>query len=472
MLSTISHCIIILIFAYHVTGVPFRICYTFFLGESRLASIILATVDIILDIWCILDVALNFLTPYTAKDGQLAYNPMYTSLHYLLSSNFWIDALSTFPLDWFVMIPLPRYALLFRLNRLIKLLRTKYYFVALERVSNLSSAEIRAIEAILTLAYMVHLSACLVHLVISLEEEDVGIAYTQVEEFFEYGTFNRYLYALSWSMGSLSGFGGTQAITALQLCFSTLVTFVGFSLFVLVVGTVGSIVSDISSKDSNLKLKIDTVDQYLRYRGAPSDLRQKIRDYYMFLHRARKGWDEEEIMGDLPPYLRMEVALDMNRKIIEKVPLFQAALDNRMFISSLVMSLIPRVMLPNTLIVKQGDVAQEMFFIASGTVEIILEDGTVVASLQSGSFFGEIALLHNTRRTASVRASTHVDLFILTKDSFERIVEDFPEAIEAIKREADSRVQRIQKSSTSSMSTKVSNQGDDNEVEEENSKSP
>lgn len=427
------------------------------------ATITMGVLDFVFDVWSIFDIVLNLLTPYISSSGQLAYHPAYTARHYVISARFWIDAVSSFPLDWPVAFWLPRFIPLFRLNRIIKLLRARYYLAALERVGNLSSAQARAAEVILAIAYSSHITACLMHLIISVDGEHYGIAYTQVEPFYEYGVMSRYLYTLSWAIGSLTGYSGTQAITTLQIVFGCFVSFVGFSELVLLVGTVGSTVMDSASRDADIKLKQDTIDQYLRYRRTTKELRDKVRSYYTFLYRSRKGWDEEEILQDLPPYLRMEVAMDMNRKIIEKVPLFQAAGDNRMFISSLVLSLLPRMVTPGAMIVKQGDVAQEMFFIASGKVEIVIEGGKVVATLPEGSFFGEIALLHNTRRTASVRAATFVDLYVLTKEAFDRIAEDFPEAIEAIRREADRR-----SSSTAATTSRKSKDGGPSAEEDKN----
>ena len=49
--------------------------------------------------------------------------------------------------------------------------------------------------------------------------------------------------------------------------------------------------------------------------------------------------------------------------------------------------------------------------IQEGIVDIIMNNGEVATSLSDGSYFGEICLLTNARRVASVRAETYCNVF-------------------------------------------------------------
>ena len=64
------------------------------------------------------------------------------------------------------------------------------------------------------------------------------------------------------------------------------------------------------------------------------------------------------------------------------------------------------------IIVRRGEVGHAMYFIASGQVEIELSHGRHHV-LGEGQFFGEIAVLKNTRRTATVRATVRSQLLVL-----------------------------------------------------------
>ena len=70
-----------------------------------------------------------------------------------------------------------------------------------------------------------------------------------------------------------------------------------------------------------------------------------------------------------------------------------------------------------------------MYFIQEGIVDIVMCDGEVATSLSDGSYFGEICLLTNARRVASVRAETYCNVFSLSVDHFNAVLEQYPVSI-------------------------------------------
>lgn len=70
-----------------------------------------------------------------------------------------------------------------------------------------------------------------------------------------------------------------------------------------------------------------------------------------------------------------------------------------------------------TVLMEQGDRGDLYFAISAGEVEV-LRDGAPVATLGRGEGFGEIALLHDVPRTATVRARTDVTLYTLDRERF------------------------------------------------------
>lgn len=67
-----------------------------------------------------------------------------------------------------------------------------------------------------------------------------------------------------------------------------------------------------------------------------------------------------------------------------------------------------------------------MYFIQEGIVDIVMANGEVATSLSDGSYFGEICLLTNARRVASVRAETYCNLFSLSVDHFNNVLDQYP----------------------------------------------
>jgi CRP-like cAMP-binding protein len=88
---------------------------------------------------------------------------------------------------------------------------------------------------------------------------------------------------------------------------------------------------------------------------------------------------------------------------------------------------------------KKGEVGTDAYVIVRGQVEIIDDIGNVLGTLRDGSFFGEIALLAHTTRTATVRAKTSCDLMVLDKPSFDRILKDHPQFAERVRKIAKER---------------------------------
>jgi CRP-like cAMP-binding protein len=74
---------------------------------------------------------------------------------------------------------------------------------------------------------------------------------------------------------------------------------------------------------------------------------------------------------------------------------------------------------------KEGDTGQEFFVIVDGAIEVTRK-GRPVAERGSGDFVGEIALLEDTQRTATVKAKTPLRVFVLTRQDFRRLVDENP----------------------------------------------
>jgi CRP-like cAMP-binding protein len=75
---------------------------------------------------------------------------------------------------------------------------------------------------------------------------------------------------------------------------------------------------------------------------------------------------------------------------------------------------------------KEGEVGQEFFVIVEGEAEVT-RNGEHLATRSSGEFFGEIALLQEAPRMATVTAQTPLRFFVLTRQGFRHMIRDNPE---------------------------------------------
>lgn len=76
-------------------------------------------------------------------------------------------------------------------------------------------------------------------------------------------------------------------------------------------------------------------------------------------------------------------------------------------------------------IVKQGDEGDALFVLLSGTATVD-RDGSPVAELKSGDYFGELALLDPAPRSATVTATADAELAVLGLRMFRVLLRDLP----------------------------------------------
>ncbi len=126
----------------------------------------------------------------------------------------------------------------------------------------------------------------------------------------------------------------------------------------------------------------------------------------------------------------------VNWQSVARVPLF-ARLDATA-IASVAQLLKPRSVSSNQAIVRRGDVADSMYFIMEGEVEVELTPTPV--RLKQGEFFGEIALIQNIRRTATIFSITNCRLLVLEAVDFHRLVDQVPELKEHIEQTSEERL--------------------------------
>jgi CRP-like cAMP-binding protein len=75
--------------------------------------------------------------------------------------------------------------------------------------------------------------------------------------------------------------------------------------------------------------------------------------------------------------------------------------------------------------VTEGEPGDAMYVIREGRVTVWI-DGELVRGLRVGDFFGEVALVRGTTRTADVRADGPVSLLCLDRESFDAMCADVP----------------------------------------------
>jgi voltage-gated potassium channel len=122
--------------------------------------------------------------------------------------------------------------------------------------------------------------------------------------------------------------------------------------------------------------------------------------------------------------------------MLARVPLFSHLTAAE--IADIMRLLRARTIESGEILVRRGDAASSMYFITAGEVEIELPSQRV--RLSDGTFFGEIALLHRTKRSGTVTATRKTKLLALDAQDFHALIERVPDLAAHVHRTAKARL--------------------------------
>ncbi|KAJ3169059.1 Kinesin-like protein kif27 [Geranomyces variabilis] len=104
--------------------------------------------------------------------------------------------------------------------------------------------------------------------------------------------------------------------------------------------------------------------------------------------------------------------------IARELPDFERELNSRMT---------PAIFLAGEYVIRKREVGREMYFLSKGKVEVVSSDGkTVYSTIGPGSFFGELGVLFDIPRTASVRTLQNSFCMVLSRSDLQEVLKGFP----------------------------------------------
>ncbi|XP_053211837.1 potassium/sodium hyperpolarization-activated cyclic nucleotide-gated channel 2-like isoform X2 [Panonychus citri] len=391
----------------------------------------------------ILDIVVNFRTGIMNPDlpEQVILDPKQIARQYIRSW-FFLDLISSIPLDYIFLIfnqeysfhllqagralRIFRFAKMLSLLRLLRLSRLVRYVSQWEEVYflNMASVFMKIFNLICMMLLIGHWSGCLQFLVPMLQGFPSN-SWVAINELKDVWWMEQYSWSLFKAMSHMLciGYGRfpPQSLTDMWLTLLSMIS--GATCYALFLGHTTNLIQSLDSSRRQYREKLKQVEEYMAYRKLPRDLRARICDY--FEHRYQgKFFDEDAILDELSEKLREDVINYNCRSLVASVPFFaKADID---FVNAVVTKLKYEVFQPGDIIIKEGTIGNKMYFIQEGIVDIVMFNGEVATSLSDGSYFGEICLLTNARRTASVRAETYCNLFSLSVEHFNAVLDQYP----------------------------------------------
>lgn len=131
--------------------------------------------------------------------------------------------------------------------------------------------------------------------------------------------------------------------------------------------------------------------------------------------------------------------------VLKSVEIFSGLADAEL--AALEESSIRRSYPKNTVIINENDVADSLYVIESGKVKVYCSDKNgkefIMNTLSGGDYFGELALLDDDRRSASVRTMEKADFCIIYKQDFNQVLNEHPNIAKTLIRNITRRVRAL-----------------------------
>ncbi|KAM4051325.1 potassium/sodium hyperpolarization-activated cyclic nucleotide-gated channel 1 isoform 3-T3 [Anomaloglossus baeobatrachus] len=430
---------------------------TFFTEQTTTPWIIF---NVASDTVFLFDLFMNFRTGIVIEDNsEIILDPKVIKMSYL-KSWFVVDFISSIPVDYIFLIVekgmdsevyktaralrIVRFTKILSLLRLLRLSRLIRYIHQWEEIFHmtydLASAVVRIFNLIGMMLLLCHWDGCLQFLV-PLLQEFPSDCWVSLNNMVNDSWGKQYSYALFKAMSHMLciGYGARAPVSMSDLWITMLSMIVGATCYAMFVGHATALIQSLDSSRRQYQEKYKQVEQYMSFHKLPSDMRQKIHDYYEHRYQG-KIFDEDNILSELNDPLREEIVNFNCRKLVATMPLFANADPN--FVTAMLSKLRFEVFQPGDYIIREGAVGKKMYFIQHGVAGVITRSSREM-KLTDGSYFGEICLLTKGRRTASVKAETYCRLYSLSVENFNEVLEEYPMMRRAFETVAIDRLDRI-----------------------------
>ncbi|CAH8550230.1 unnamed protein product [Schistosoma turkestanicum] len=334
-----------------------------------------------------------------------------------------------------------RLAKLLSLLRLLRLSRLVRYITQWEEFINIASKFMGICNLVLIMLILGHWNACLQFLVPMLMDfpVDSWVSKARLQNAY---WFEQYTWALFKALSHMLSIGyGRYPPSTLPEAWITIISMMtGATCYALFVGHAAALIQSFDASKRKYREMLKQVEEYMAYKKYPRALRRRIAGYYEHRYKG-KMFNEKEILAELSECLREQIINYNCRALVASVPIFANADQN--FVSEVIVKLKQEVFQPGDLIIREGTYGTKMYFIQEGIVNIITKDGILATRLSDGCYFGEICLLTNARRVASVEAETYCTLYSLDQKNFYDVLENYPEMRVTLEKVAAERLQSL-----------------------------
>lgn len=394
----------------------------------------LVFLDIAGQIAFLIDIVFRFFLAYRdAHTYRMVYKRTSIALRYLKSS-FVIDLICCLP--WDIIYKAcgrkeeVRYLLWIRLIRVCKVTD---FFQKLEKDTRINYMFTRILKLIAVELYCTHTAACVFYyLATTLPQSEEGYTWIgslklgdySYSHFREIDIWKRYTTSLYFAIITMAtvGYGDIHAVNLREMIFVMIYVSFDMILGAYLIGNMTALIVK-GSKTERFRDKMTDVIKYMNRNRLDRDVRNQIKGHLRLQYES--GYTEASVIQDLPISIRAKIAQTLYKPLVEKVSLFRGC--SLELINQIVIRVHEEFFLPGEVIMEQGNVVDQLYFVCHGMLEEIGigADGSeeTVLPLQPNSSFGEISILCNIPQPYTVRVRELCRLLRLDKQSFTDILE-------------------------------------------------
>ncbi|KAK9530335.1 hypothetical protein VZT92_011842 [Zoarces viviparus] len=428
--------LILLATFYVAVTVPYNVSFTPY-DDTVTAARSTIVSDIVVEMLFIIDIILNFRTTYVSQSGQVEYEARSICIHYA-TTWFFVDLVAALPFDLLYAFNITVTSLV-HLLKTVRLLRLLRLLQKLDRYSQYSAMVLTLLMSVFAL--LAHWMACIWYMIGRKEIEtnetwDIGWLHElgkRLETPYVNSTVggptvrSSYIAALYFTLSSLTsvGFGNVCANTDAEKIFSICTMLIGALMHALVFGNVTAIIQRMYSRRSLYHTRMTDLKDFIRVHRLPQQIKQRMLEYFQTTWSVNNGIDANELLHDFPDELRADIAMHLNKDILQ-LPVFKGA--SRGCLRSLSLHIKTSFCVPGEYLIRQGDALHANYFVCSGSLEV-LKDSMVLAILGKGDLIGsDLPGTDQVIKTnADVKALTYCDLQYINVRGLKEVLELYPE---------------------------------------------
>ncbi|KAI1701462.1 cyclic nucleotide-binding domain-containing protein [Ditylenchus destructor] len=232
-----------------------------------------------------------------------------------------------------------------------------------------------------------------------------------------------YISALYFTMSCMStvGFGNIASTTFAEKVFGVCMMIISALLYAAIFGHMTTIIQQMTSSTVRYHEMISNVREFIKLQEVPNELAERVMDYIVSTWAMTKGIDTSKVLSYCPKDMKADICVHLNRKVFNEHSCFRLASDG--CLRQLAMFLENNHAAPGDLLYHTGESVDALWFVVSGSLEVI-QDDEVVAILGKGDVFGDE--FWNSNKTgqsaANVRALTYTDLHVIKKENLMHVL--------------------------------------------------